>query len=173
MEEIFLPTVKAMASEGRPFKGVLYFGLMIVEGVPYVIEYNARFGDPETQAVLPRLKGDLVDIMMATRDGTLSEVPIDWEEGAAVCIVAASGGYPGPYGKGFPITGMDAAIAEGALIFHAGTALQNGKVVTAGGRVLGIVARGASMEEARDKAYAYIKKIHFTDIHYRKDIGIK
>ena len=173
MEEIFLPTVKAMAAEGRPFKGVLYFGLMIVEGVPYVIEYNARFGDPETQAVLPRLKGDLIDIMLATRDGRLSEVPIDWEEGAAVCIVAASGGYPGPYGKGFPITGMEEALAEGALIFHAGTALQDGKVVTAGGRVLGIVARGASMEEARDKAYGYIKKIHFTDLHYRKDIGIK
>ncbi|HWP80188.1 MAG TPA: phosphoribosylamine--glycine ligase [Candidatus Acidoferrum sp.] len=173
MEEIFLPTVKAMAAEGRPFKGVLYFGLMIVEGVPYVIEYNARFGDPETQAVLPRLRGDLVDIMLATRDGTLSEVPTEWEEGAAVCVVAASGGYPGPYGKGFPIEGLEAAQEEGALIFHAGSALRDGRLVTAGGRVLGVVARGPSMEAARDSAYGYLKKIHFTDMHYRKDIGMK
>ena len=173
MEEIFLPTIKAMAAEGAPFKGVIYFGLMIVGGIPYVIEYNARFGDPETQVVLPRLKGDLVDTMLATRNGTLAEVPIEWEAGATVCVVAASGGYPGPYGKGFPITGIEAATAEGALIFHAGTALQDGKIVTAGGRVLGIVARGPSMEVARDKAYGYVKKIHFTDIHCRRDIGMK
>ena len=173
MDEIFMPTIKAMAAEGRIFKGVLYFGLMIVDGVPYVIEYNARFGDPETQVVLPRLNGDLVDIMMATRDGTLANVPIAWDNDAAVCIVMASGGYPANYEKGLVIEGTAAAEDIGALIFHAGTAAKDGHLVTSGGRVLGVTALGDNVQTARDKAYSYVDKIHFDKAHYRKDIGVK
>ncbi len=171
--DIYLPTIRAMEQEGCPFKGVIYFGLMIVDGDPYVIEYNARFGDPETQVILPRLKGDLVDIMMATRDGTLDKVEIDWDERAAVCVVLASGGYPNYYAKGLKIEGIIDAQTDGALVFHAGTTRKAGELLTSGGRVLGVVARGYNLDEARDEAYKAVEMINFTGMHYRTDIGIK
>ena len=171
MENIFLPTIKAMAAEGRPFKGVLYFGLMMTAAGVKVIEYNCRFGDPETQVVLPRLKTDLVDIMEAVIDEKLDEIEIEWEDNAAVCVVMASGGYPVSYKKGYEITGLDSV--DGVTVFHAGTAVKDGKIVTSGGRVLGVTALGADIDEARDKAYAAVEKISFTDEFHRSDIGIK
>ncbi len=171
MENIFLPTIKAMTAEQRPFKGVLYFGLMMTADGVKVIEYNCRFGDPETQVVLPRLKTDLVDIMEAVIDERLDEIEIEWEDNAAVCVVMASGGYPVSYKKGYEITGLDSV--DGVTVFHAGTAVKDGKIVTSGGRVLGVTALGANIDEARDKAYAAVDKISFTDEFHRSDIGIK
>lgn len=174
MENIFLPTVKAMASEGRPFKGVIYFGLMMTEKGVKVIEYNARFGDPETQVVLPRLKTDLVEIMDAVIDERLHELNIEWEDNAAVCVVMASGGYPVKYQSGYEITGLDKVAEHNDLtVFHAGTKLDGDKLVTAGGRVLGITAVGANLDAAIKRAYEGVDMVSFTDCHFRKDIGIK
>ena len=171
VEEILKPTIAAMAKEGRVYRGCLYLGLMVTADGPKVVEFNARFGDPETQVVLPLLDSDLVAIMCACADGTLADVPIHWKDGAAVCVVLASGGYPGHYEKGQEIHGLADAEAMGALVFHAGTAMKDGKLVTNGGRVLGVVGRGADISSAVDAAYAAATKISFKDAYYRKDIA--
>ncbi len=171
MEKIMIPTVRAMNEEGRPFKGVLYFGLMRTKDGMKVIEYNSRFGDPETQVILPMLKTDLMDIFQAVTDERLNEVEIEWETGACVCVVLASGGYPEAYEKGKEITFGD--LDDGIVLCHAGTALKEGKIVTSGGRVLGVCAKGETLEQAREKAYKNVEKISFEKMHYRKDIGIK
>ena len=171
VEEILKPTIAAMAKEGRTYRGCLYLGLMVTADGPKVVEFNARFGDPETQVVLPLLDSDLVAIMCACADGTLADVPIRWKEGAAVCVVLASGGYPGHYEKGQEIHGLADAEAMGALVFHAGTAMKDGKLVTNGGRVLGVVGRGADISSAVDVAYVAAAKISFKDAYYRKDIA--
>ena len=171
MEEIFLPTLAALKAEGRPFRGVLYFGLMLTPEGPKVVEYNARFGDPECQAVLSLLDSDLMDIFLACRSGTLDQVDVKWKDGAACCLVLASGGYPGSYGKGYPITGLEAA-GRTAVVFHAGTKLgADGAVLTNGGRVLGVTATGRDLEAAIDGAYAAAAHIRFQDMHFRTDIG--
>ncbi len=172
METIFKPTIAAMQKEGRPFKGVLYFGLMITQKGVKVIEYNARFGDPETQVVLPRLKTDLVEIMEAVIDERLDQLQIDWADNAAVCVVLASGGYPVKYQSGYEIHGLN-NVADNITVFHAGTKKENGKFFTAGGRVLGITAVSENLDAAIQDAYAAVKNISFQDMHYRKDIGIK
>lgn len=171
VEEILKPTIAAMAKEGRVYRGCLYLGLMVTADGPKVVEFNARFGDPETQVVLPLLDSDLVAIMCACADGTLADVPIRWKDGAAVCVVLASGGYPGHYDKGQEIHGLADAEAMDALVFHAGTAMKDGKLVTNGGRVLGVVGRGADISSAVDAAYAAATKISFKDAYYRKDIA--
>lgn len=171
MEKILLPTVRAMNAEGRPFKGVLYFGLMRTPDGMKVVEYNSRFGDPETQVVLPLLKTDLMEIFQAVTDERLSDVKIEWEEGACVCVVLASGGYPKSYAKGKEITIGD--LDKDVFLYHAGTAMDNGVLKTNGGRVLGVCAKGKTVKEARAKAYANVKKISFEGMQYRTDIGIK
>ncbi len=169
---IFEPTVAAMNSEGRTFKGCLYFGLMLTPNGPKVIEYNARFGDPETQVVLPRLKTDLVDIINAVIDEKLSQLDIEWTNEATACVVMASGGYPLSYQKGIEITGLDEnGQTEGATVFHAGTKFENGTFYTNGGRVLGITASAETLDKALEKAYKAVDSIHFEGAHYRKDIG--
>ena len=173
METIFLPTMHAMNQEGRTFKGVLYFGLMKTQHGVKVIEYNCRFGDPETQVVLPRLKSDLFDIFNAVIDERLDEIEIEWEDNAAVCVVMASGGYPKAYQKGYPIEGIKEAEAAGAMVFHAGTTCKDGTYYTSGGRVLGVTAIGKNLDAAIAKAYQLVPMISFRDAHYRKDIGIK
>ena len=171
MREIFRPTVDALRAEGRPFQGVIYFGLMLTPKGPKVVEYNARFGDPECQAVLSLLDSDLLEIMLACRNGTLDQADIRWRIGASCCLVLASGGYPGSYQKGYPITGIDQA-NETAVVFHAGTKkADSGEIVTNGGRVLGVTATGADLEEAIDAAYAAASHISWTDMHFRHDIG--
>ena len=172
-DNIFIPTMNAMNKEGRTFKGVLYFGLIITAEGVYVIEYNCRFGDPETQAVLPRLKSDLFEIFNAVIDEKLDKISIEWYDDAAACVVMASGGYPKKYTSGYEITGIDDAQKGGAVVFHAGTKIQDGKTVTAGGRVLGVTAMGKTLDEAIINAYSGVEKIAFCDAHYRKDIGIK
>lgn len=172
MDKIFLPTIKAMQQEGRTFKGVLYFGLMMTKNGVKVIEYNARFGDPETQVVLPRLKTDLVEIMEAIIDERLDTVNIEWDDNAAVCVVLASGGYPTKYQTGYEIKGLETA-KDNIIVFHAGTKRQDGKIVTAGGRVLGVTAVSATLDQAIADAYKAVESISFQDMHYRKDIGIK
>ena len=172
MQEIFLPTIRAMQQEGRPFKGCLYFGLMLTPDGPKVIEYNARFGDPETQVVLPRLKTDLVTIIESVIDGTLENVDIQWSKEAAACVVMASGGYPVKYEKGKVITGLDEnGQLPGVTVYHAGTAEKDGCLVTSGGRVLGVTALASTLDEALQKAYNAVEKIHFDGAHYRRDIG--
>ncbi len=168
MEKIFLPTVNAMNAEGRTFKGVLYFGLMKTDKGVKVIEYNARFGDPETQVVLPLLDSDLVDIMVACADGNLENIDIKWADKAAVCVVMASGGYPGSYESGFEITGLENV---DGTVYHAGTKLVDGKIVTAGGRVLGVTNVGKDLADARDKSYKDVAKIDFQGAFCRKDIA--
>lgn len=169
---IFEPTIEAMNKEGRTFKGCLYFGLMLTPKGPKVIEYNARFGDPETQVVLPRLETDLVDICEAVIDGTLGDLDIKWKKGAAACVVMASGGYPESYNKGIEMSGLDEkGGVEGAIVYHAGTKLENGKFYTNGGRVLGVTAVDDTLEGALKKAYDAVEKISFEGAHYRKDIG--
>ena len=170
MQEIFLPTIAAMNAEGRTFRGCLYFGLMMTPNGPKVIEYNCRFGDPETQVVLPLLKSDLLTIMQATVGGTLADTPVVFDEGAACCVVMASGGYPVSYKSGYPISGLEEA-GKTATVFHAGTKLADGQIVTAGGRVLGVTATASTLPEAIDRAYAAAEKITFTDRHMRHDIG--
>ena len=173
MNEILVPTLNAMNAEGFTFKGVLYVGLMLTDKGPKVVEYNARFGDPETQVVLPLLDSDLMEIMMAVREQRLSDLDIQWKKESAACIVLASGGYPGKYEGGKVITGMDDAEATGATVYHAGTKMADGSFVTAGGRVLGVTALGENLRAAVDSAYAAARKIHFDGAHMRGDIGSK
>ena len=170
MDEIFRPTLAALAAEGCPFKGVLYFGLMLTPQGPRVVEYNARFGDPECQAVLSLLEGDLLEIMLACRAGTLDQAQIGWKDAAACCLVLASGGYPGSYEKGLPITGLEAA-GKTAVVFHAGTAVKDGALVTSGGRVLGVTAVAPTLEAAIAGAYDSARQIHFDQMYFRTDIG--
>ena len=172
-ETIFQPTVAAMQKEGRPFKGILFFGLMLTPAGPKVLEYNARFGDPEAQVVLPRMKTDLLTVMEACISGTLSEITLTFEERAAVCVVLASGGYPVAYKKGYPIKGLkNLQGREDVYCYHAGTKKNAaGEIVTNGGRVLGITALGKDLKEAREKAYKASEDIVFTDAYKRKDIG--
>ena len=172
-EKILKPVIAAMKQEGRTYQGCLYAGLMITKGGPKVVEFNARFGDPETQVVLPLLKSDLVDIMVACAkgDGSLKDLDIAWSDGAAVCVVLASGGYPKSYRKGYEITGLDEAEKLGCHVFHAGTAERDGSVVTAGGRVLGVVAEAADVRAAVDKAYQGVNVIDFKDKMFRHDIA--
>lgn len=168
-ERIFEPTIKAMRERGTPFKGVLYFGLMLTADGPKVIEYNARFGDPETQTVLPLLETDLFEIFQAVTDERLDEIDIRWRDEASACVVMASGGYPEAYRKGYPITGLEQV---DGYVFHAGTAVnEEGQLVTAGGRVLAVTCTAPTLEEALNKAYTQIEKINFQDAHYRHDIG--
>ena len=174
METIFLPTMQAMVQEGRPFKGCLYFGLMLTQKGPRVIEYNCRFGDPETQVVLPLLKSDLLTIMQAVHDERLAEVPVEFSDGAACCVVVASGGYPQKYQSGYPISFGAVDEMENITVFHAGTKLgESGEILTSGGRVLGVTATGGHWQEAKEKAYEAVKQISFTDMFYRKDIGAR
>ena len=173
MEKIFLPTIDAMNKEGRTFKGCLYFGLMLTPKGPKVIEYNCRFGDPETQVVLPRLKTDIIDIFEAINSGTLAELEIEWADEACACVIAASGGYPKSYPKGIEITGLENGQKDGVIVYHAGTAIKDGKLVTSGGRVLGVTALGSDLQQALDKAYSALDEIHFDNMHFRHDIGKK
>ena len=174
MEKVMIPTVRAMEKEGRFFKGILYAGLMIHEGEARVLEFNARFGDPETQPVMARLETDLIEIIEAILEGTLAKVDIRWKPESAVCVVMAAGGYPGPYEKGREIKGLErAARHPGVIVFHAGTALKGGKVVTDGGRVLGVTGLGPIVAAAIDNAYAGVRDIYFEGAHYRRDIGAR
>lgn len=172
IETILSPMADAFKYEGIEYKGVLYAGLMVTAAGPKVIEFNARFGDPETQVVLPRLKTDLVDILLAVVEGRLAEQQIVWREEAAVCVVMAAGGYPGTYEKGNVITGLPQE-TDSQVVFHAGTKLVDGQMVTAGGRVLGVTALGSDLAQAREKAYQLVKQISFKDAHYRTDIAAK
>ncbi|SFA72768.1 phosphoribosylamine--glycine ligase [Acetitomaculum ruminis DSM 5522] len=169
---IYQKTVDAMAQEGREFKGIIFFGLMLTQSGPKVLEYNARFGDPEAQVVIPRMKNDIIDVIEACIDGKLDEIDLQFEDNAAVCVVLASDGYPVKYEKGFPIEGLEKFDdKEGYYVFHAGTALKNGKIVTNGGRVLGVTAKGNDLKEARANAYEATKWINFQNKYMRNDIG--
>ncbi len=171
-KNIYQPTVDAMAAEGREFKGIIFFGLMLTEKGPKVLEYNARFGDPEAQVVIPRMKNDMVEVCEACIDGTLDQINLEFEDNAAVCVVLASDGYPVSYEKGFPIEGLENFEGkEGYYVFHAGTALKDGKIVTNGGRVLGVTAKGATLKEARKNAYTATEWIQFENKYMRHDIG--
>ena len=171
-KHIYQATVDAMAAEGRPYTGVIFFGLMLTEDGPKVLEYNARFGDPEAQVVLPRMKNDIIEVMEACTEGRLHEMELQFEDNAAVCVVLASGGYPQSYEKGYPIEGLDAfAQKEDYYCFHAGTAQKDGKIVTNGGRVLGITAKGKDLKEARQKAYEATEWVDFQGKYMRHDIG--
>jgi phosphoribosylamine--glycine ligase len=172
MDTILRPTVEALAAEGCPYQGVLYAGLMLTAEGPQVLEYNCRFGDPETQVVLPRLESDLAEVLQATTEGRLKEVDVRWSPRQAVCVIMASGGYPGAYEKGQVITGIEEAEALGdVVVFHAGTARRNGKLVTNGGRVLGVTALGDDFATTIDRAYQAVERIHFAGAHYRRDIA--
>jgi phosphoribosylamine--glycine ligase len=174
METIYRPTVAAMKAQGQPFKGCLYFGLMLTSAGPKVIEYNCRFGDPETQVVLPRLQTPLLDIVDAVIDERLAEIDIEWDNSAAACVIMASPGYPGAYAKGAVIDGLDEnGQVEGAVVYHAGTGEKGGRFVTAGGRVLGVTATGGNLDEALLTAYAAVDNIDFPGAQYRRDIGAK
>lgn len=170
-ETVIVPTMNAMNAENRKFKGVLYFGLMLTDKGIKVLEYNARFGDPETQVVLPRLKTDLLEIFSAIIDEKLEDINIEWNDDAAVCVILASGGYPEKYAKGVPI--KIGELDDGIILFHAGTAFKDGELVTNGGRVIGVTALGETIEDARKKAYKNIENIKFDNMHYRTDIGVK
>jgi phosphoribosylamine--glycine ligase len=171
-EQVMEPFVRGLELDGIEFKGLIYPGLMVTDEGLKVLEFNCRFGDPETQAFMPRLKSDLVDVMEAVIDGRLADCPLEWSEEAAVCVVMASGGYPGDYEKGKEITGVEAAATD-ATVFHAGTRLTDGRLVTSGGRVFGVTALGTDVRAARDKAYAAVEKIDFDGAHYRRDIAAK
>lgn len=174
MNKIMLPVIRGMRSEGIKYKGILYAGLMIKNGFPYVLEFNCRFGDPETQPVLTRLKTDLIDISFAIIEERLSEMELEWRPEASVCVVLASRGYPGKYEKGKVIDGIDKLKGLNDLyVFHAGTGFNNGDLVTSGGRVLGVTALGKDIKEARDRVYNAIKEIHFDGMHFRRDIALK
>ena len=169
---IYQPTVDAMRAEGREFKGIIFFGLMITQEGTKVLEYNARFGDPEAQVVLPRMKNDIVEVFEACVDGTLDTIDLEFEDNAAVCVVLASDGYPVKYDKGFEIKGLDSFTEkEGYFVFHAGTKLSEGKIVTNGGRVLGVTATGEDLKAARANAYEATKWIEFDNKYMRNDIG--
>lgn len=172
VDKIMLPTVRALAAEDRPYRGVLYAGLMVTDQGPRVLEFNARFGDPEAQPIMMLLQSDLVDVMEALLAGELNKLKLDWYDGASVCVVLASQGYPGAYRKGEIITGLD-SLPDNVVAFHSGTAMKGNRVITAGGRVIGITARAASIPEAIDLAYRGVAKVHFNGMHYRKDIGKK
>ncbi|HEY8423761.1 MAG TPA: phosphoribosylamine--glycine ligase [Clostridia bacterium] len=169
--EIFLPTIKALKAEGRSFSGVIFFGLIVNGADIKVLEYNARFGDPETQSVLPLLKTDLFEIFLAVNQKKLNQINIEWSDKSAVCVVMASGGYPGGYQKGYPIEIGE--LDENIIVFHAGTAVKDSRLVTNGGRVLGVTAVAQDLKTARELAYKNVQKIKFQDAHFRKDIGIK
>lgn len=174
MDEVIMPTVRGMAAEGHPYRGFLYAGLMISpDGEPKVIEFNCRFGDPETQPIMLRMRSDLVELCNAAIDGRLGDCRSDWDPRAAVGVVLAAGGYPGSYAKGSPIEGLPTGETEGEKIFHAGTRLVDGKVVTNGGRVLCATALGQSVTEAQQRAYALAERIQWQDLYYRKDIGFR
>ncbi len=174
MEKIYKPTIEAMNKEGRKFKGVLYFGLILTEDGPKVLEYNARFGDPETQVVLPRLQTDILEIFNSVIDERLDEIETEWDNNACVCVIMASGGYPEKYNTGYEITGIEEAERDiNTVVFHAGTKRENGKYYTAGGRVLGVTSLESNLEAAIKKAYEGVSKISFEGMHYRKDIGKK
>jgi phosphoribosylamine--glycine ligase len=174
MQKIMLPTIRGLAEEGCPYKGVLYAGLMIVNGEPYVLEFNARFGDPETQAILPLMSSDMVPVMQAVIENKLDQVKLEWKPGAAVCVTLASGGYPGDYQKGRIISGLEKLRnMEDILLFHAGTDHQDGLWLTNGGRVLGVVGYGSSIPAAIKRAYEGVRNIEFEQMHFRKDIGQK
>lgn len=174
VQQIYQPSIEAMKQEGRPFTGIMFFGLMLTDNGPKLLEYNARFGDPEAQVVLPRLQTDLVDIIEHAMDGKLNEMDIQWDNQSTVCVILASGGYPIQYEKGYAISGLEHfQDHKDIIVFHAGTRLDNGKYLTNGGRVLGITATANDMTAAREKAYQAVDKIHFEKKHYRKDIGLK
>ena len=174
LEEILKPTVKGLQSEGREYRGVLYAGLVLTKEGPKVLEFNARFGDPETQVVLPRLKTDLIDILNAVIEGSLHKINIEWNNNFAVCVVVASGGYPGKYQKGKVISGLERLEKMKDIIaFHAGTKFQDGEIVTSGGRVLGVTAWDNTISKAKERAYKGVKEIYFEDMYYRKDIAVK
>jgi phosphoribosylamine--glycine ligase len=171
---VMVPVLRAMAQRGHPFKGILYAGLMMTADGPKVLEYNVRFGDPECQPLLMRLRGDLAEIMLACAAGRLNEAMVGWSRKSAVCVVMAAGGYPGSYGKGMEITGLDAAQADPEVtVFQAGTRREGERLVTSGGRVLGVTALGADLSQARDKAYAAVAEIRFDTAFWRTDIGAK
>lgn len=172
-EKILKPTIAALKSEGIIYRGCLYAGLMIQNGVAKVVEFNCRFGDPETQVVLPLMQGDLLDLMNACAEGNLSDKKISWSNDSAVCVIMASGGYPKAYKKNLPIDGVTKAKALGAMIFHAGTKFKGGELVTSGGRVLGVTTIAPTLREAVDKVYRCVEVIHFGDAHYRKDIAAR
>jgi phosphoribosylamine--glycine ligase len=172
MKTVMKPALRGFQSEGIDYKGTLYAGLMIRDGKPYVLEFNCRLGDPETQPILARLKTDLVDIATAITEGRLSEISLEWEPGASVCVVMASGGYPGKYPKGLPIEGLrEASDIDDITVFHAGTAFNNDLVVTSGGRVLGVTALGPDIKAAKERAYSALSKIKFEGMHFRRDIA--
>lgn len=175
MEKVMLPTIRALAAEGRPYRGMLYAGLMIRDGVAKVLEFNCRFGDPEAQPLLMRLNNDLIDVAEAVIDGRLDTISLDIDPRSTVCVVMASGGYPGSYTKGHVITGLDKAAAqEDVVVFHAGTAEQeDGSIINTGGRVLGVTAIDENLQEAIAKAYAVVDMIHWQDCYFRRDIGQK
>lgn len=170
---IIEPTIAAMAAEGTPFTGILYTGLMLTEKGPRVLEYNVRFGDPETQPIMVRMKSDIVELFQACVDGKLDEATLEWHDEAAVCVIMASGGYPASSEKGVPIHGLDDIAAEEAIVFHSGTAEKDGEIVTNGGRVLGVTAKDATIKGAIDKAYAAVEKINFDHMQFRRDIGAR
>ncbi len=171
INEIVQPVIDGMRAQGSPFKGILYTGLMLTEDGPQVLEFNVRFGDPEAQVILPRLKTDLIDILEATHAGALRETPLQWDARHALCVVMSSEGYPGAYRRGDVIAGLDSINDADVIVFHAGTKQENGQIVTNGGRVLGVTALGQDRTEARTKAYAAIEKIQWKGCYYRKDIG--
>jgi phosphoribosylamine--glycine ligase len=172
LDQVLQPVVAAMSKSGSPFAGVLYAGLMVVKGKPYVLEFNARFGDPETEAVLPLLKTDLVDVVEAVAEHRLDQLTVEWHDRAAVCVVMASGGYPGSYQTGVPIAGLPEKVLSGdVLVYHAGTKQQGRDVVTAGGRVLAVTGVGAQFTDAMQRAYEMVRKISFPGCHYRTDIA--
>jgi len=173
IETIVRPTIDGLKNEGIQYKGVLYVGLMIAEGVPKVLEYNVRFGDPETQVILPRMRSDLADLLLSAAKGDLSGKTVEWDERDCVCVVLASGGYPGSYENGKKITGIGEAEEEGAVVFHAGTTMDKSDLLTSGGRVLNVVGAGMGIKEAADNTYKSVEKIHFEGMHYRKDIGYR
>jgi phosphoribosylamine--glycine ligase len=173
MGTVIRPTIQALRKEGITYKGVLYAGLMITEDGPKTLEFNVRFGDPETQVILPRMKSDLAELLMAAAKGDLSGRSVEWEEDECVCVVLASAGYPGGYEKGKKISGLKEAEEAGAVVFHAGTKAENGEIYTSGGRVLNVVGKGRGIKEAVANTYKAVEKIHFEGMHYRKDIGYK
>jgi phosphoribosylamine--glycine ligase len=174
VETIVKPTIAGMAADGCPYSGILYVGLMIKDGKPRVVEYNARFGDPEAQPLLMRMKSDIVPVLQACARGELQQDAIEWHDKSAVCVVMASGGYPAAYETGLPISGLaDAAKIDELMVFHAGTALQGDQIVNQGGRVLGVTGLGATVQAAIDKAYAGVAKIDWPQVHYRTDIGAR
>jgi phosphoribosylamine--glycine ligase len=172
-DEVLNKFLQGLKQEGLVYKGIIYAGIMLTQSGPKVLEFNVRFGDPETQAVLMRLKSDLADVMNKTAEGRVSEINLEWRDEPAVCVVMASGGYPAEYSKGHEITGIDEAEKTGAVVFHAGTSLKDGKLVNSGGRVLGVTALGTDIAEAVKNAYKAVEKINWKDCRYRKDIAFR